>query len=333
MPANNTRNTLSRQWELLRLLPSTGSGKTVRELTDDLNSIDFTVSIRQVERDLKQLQGLMPIECNDNGKPHGWRWIKGASRHIAAMSLPEALSWQLVADTVRPMLPVSILEALEPHFREARDKLTALADSNIAAQWTQKIRVVQPSLPVIAPAIIPAVLEQIQQALLSHRQLEAGYRGVSAEQVKQMTLNPLGFILRGSVSYLVATAFGFTEPRLFALHRFENAIVLDSTAITPERFSLDDYIATGALHFGSGEIIQLEILVDLWLKKILQESPLSTDQQIIDHELRFQVTATVTDTWQLQWWILAKSDAVEVLNPEWLRDIIKKQLKAAAKQY
>ena len=333
MPANNTRNTLSRQWELLRLLPSTGSGKSVRELTEDLNSIDFTVSIRQVERDLKQLQGLMPIECNDNGKPHGWRWIKGASRHIAAMSLPEALSWQLVADTVRPMLPVSILEALEPHFREAHDKLTALADSNLAAQWTQKIRVVQPSLPVIAPAIIPAVLEQIQQALLSHRQLEAGYRGVSAEQAKQMTLNPLGFILRGSVSYLVATAFGFTEPRLFALHRFENAVVLDTTAITPERFSLDDYIATGALHFGSGEIIQLEILVDLWLKKILQESPLSTDQQIIDHELRFQVTATVTDTWQLQWWILAKSDAVEVLNPEWLRDIIKKQLKAAAKQY
>ena len=333
MPANNTRNTLSRQWELLRLLPSTGSGKSVRELTDDLNSLDFAVSIRQVERDLKQLQGLMPIECNDSGKPHGWRWIKGASRHIAAMSLPEALSWQLVADTVRPLLPVSILEALEPHFREAHDKLTALADNNLAAQWTQKIRVVQPALPVIAPAIIPIVLEQIQQALLSHRQLEAGYRGVSAEQVKQMTLNPLGFILRGSVSYLVATAFGFTEPRLFALHRFENAVVLDTTAITPERFSLDDYIATGALHFGSGEVLQLEILVDLWLKKILQESPLSTDQQIIDHESRFRVTATVTDTWQLQWWILAKSDAVEVLKPEWLRDIIKKQLKSAAKQY
>lgn len=69
------------------------------------------------------------------------------------------------------------------------------------------------------------------------------------------------------------------------------------------------------------------------LKKILQESPLSTDQQIIDHESRFRVTATVTDTWQLQWWILAKSDAVEVLKPEWLRDTIKKQLKGAAKQY
>jgi predicted DNA-binding transcriptional regulator YafY len=333
MPVNNTRNTLLRQWELLRLLPSTGSGKTVRQLTDDLNNLNFSVSVRQVERDLKQLQGAMPIECNDSGKPHGWRWIKGSSRHIAAMSLPEALSWQLVADTVKPLLPLSILEALEPHFHEAHDKLTALADSNLAAQWTQKIRVVQPAMPVIAPAIIPAVLEQIQLALLSQRQLEAGYRGVSAEQVKQMTLNPLGFILRGSVSYLVATAFGFTEPRLFALHRFENAVVLDTTAITPERFSLDDYIATGALHFGSGEVLQLEILVDLWLKKILQESPLSTDQQIIDHESRFRVTATVTDTWQLQWWILAKSDAVEVLKPEWLRDIIKKQLKSAAKQY
>jgi predicted DNA-binding transcriptional regulator YafY len=335
MPVNNTRNTLLRQWELLRLLPSTGSGKTVRQLTDDLNNLNFSVSVRQVERDLKQLQGAMPIECNDSGKPHGWRWIKGSSRHIAAMSLPEALSWQLVADTVKPLLPLSILEALEPHFHEAHEKLTALADSNPAALWTQKIRVVQPALPLIAPAINSAVLEQVQQALLCHHQLEVSYRSISSDQVKEMVLHPLGLVQRGAASYLVATAFSFTEPRLFALHRVEKATVLESLARTPDSFRLDDYITSGALHFGSGTMIQLEILVDAWLKKILQETPLSTDQQLEmdDQESRFRVTATVADTWQLHWWILSKSDALEVLQPVLLRENIKKQLKSAAKQY
>ena len=142
MPANNTRDTVARQWDLLKELPTIGAGKTVRQLTDKLNALSFNVGVRQVERDLKQLRGSMNIECNDEGKPHGWRWIKGASRDIAAMSLPEALSWQLVANTIKPLLPVSLLDALEPHFCEAHKKLTTLANRHSAAQWTQKIRAV-----------------------------------------------------------------------------------------------------------------------------------------------------------------------------------------------
>ena len=150
-----------------------------------------------------------------------------------------------------------------------------------------------------------------------------------------MVLHPLGLVQRGAASYLVATAFSFTEPRLFALHRVEKATVLESLAHSPGNFRLDDYITSGALHFGSGTMIQLEILVDDWLKKILQETPLSTDQQLEmdDQKSRFRVTATVADTWQLHWWILSKSDALEVLQPELLRENIKKQLKSAAKQY
>ena len=51
MPANKTRETLARQWELLKMLPAIGAGKTVRQLTDELNALSFSVGVRQIVRD------------------------------------------------------------------------------------------------------------------------------------------------------------------------------------------------------------------------------------------------------------------------------------------
>jgi hypothetical protein len=36
MPTRKTQSTLARQWELLKLLPSRGTGKTAKQLADDL---------------------------------------------------------------------------------------------------------------------------------------------------------------------------------------------------------------------------------------------------------------------------------------------------------
>ena len=41
-------------------------------------------------------------------------------KEIKVNNLPEALSWQLVSDTIKPLLPLSILGSLEPHFLEAK---------------------------------------------------------------------------------------------------------------------------------------------------------------------------------------------------------------------
>ena len=339
MPANNTRDTVARQWELLKELPTIGAGKTVRQLTDKLNALSFNVGVRQVERDLKQLRGSMNIECNDEGKPHGWRWIKGASRDIVAMSLPEALSWQLVANTIKPLLPVSLLDALEPHFCEAHNKLTTLANRHSAAQWTQKIRVVQPSLPLIPPIITPDVLEQVQQALLNNQQIKVSYRKASATEVQDKTLHPLALVQRGTVSYLVATAFSldkpsFNKPLLFALHRIKHAVILDAAVQIPEDFNIDTFIAKGGLHFGGGTQIELEIQVDNWLHDILKETPLALEQQVLPlTNKQYIIKAKIVNTPQLQWWILAQGDAITVLQPESLRNTTKEILEKTIQRY
>ncbi|MFJ4157831.1 WYL domain-containing protein [Pseudomonas sp. NPDC089752] len=74
MPFATTRATLSRQWALLRQLPSRSPGTTSAELVWRLRDVGFNVSKRTVERDLNELSLIFPLERNDKSIPFGWHW-------------------------------------------------------------------------------------------------------------------------------------------------------------------------------------------------------------------------------------------------------------------
>lgn len=78
MPFATTRATLSRQWALLRQLPSRSPGITSAELVWRLRDVGFTVSKRTVERDLNELSLIFPLERNDKSIPFGWHWSASA---------------------------------------------------------------------------------------------------------------------------------------------------------------------------------------------------------------------------------------------------------------
>lgn len=78
MPFATTRATLSRQWALLRQLPSRSPGVTSAELVWRLRDVGFNVSKRTVERDLNELSLIFPLERNDKSIPFGWHWSASA---------------------------------------------------------------------------------------------------------------------------------------------------------------------------------------------------------------------------------------------------------------
>lgn len=197
MPANKTRHTLARQWELLKLLPTRGPGKTAKELAEALNDAGFQVSKRQVERDLGELYEVFTLDCNNASPPYGWRLPPKATIDIPGLTLAEALSLRLVEETLRTLLPPALLGALESRFQQAQRKLEALADGNTTARWMNKVRTVPPALPLLPPEVDRDVLETVQDALLADRQLEVEYRKFDAEEPSKLTLHPLGLVQRG----------------------------------------------------------------------------------------------------------------------------------------
>ena len=249
MPSNKTRNSLARQWELLKLLPTRTEGKTAKQLAEGLIEAGYEISKRQVERDLLDLQEFFGLECDDDQMPYKWRWSFDRPADLPAITLAEALSLVVVEDTLKPLLPLSVQRALQAKFSQARSQLAMMSKKSSTARWAGKVKTVPTTLPLLPPFISEEILEVIQNALLLDEQIEATYQGMS-DKVIELRLHPLAMVTRGSVVYLVATAKEFSDVRLYALHRFKAATRTFEKLKPLKGFSLDKYIADGALQFG-----------------------------------------------------------------------------------
>lgn len=333
MPRNDKRSVLLRLFELLKQLPSRGTGKTSLELTKALNNAGYEITKRQVERDLNELMEAFPLDRNDTSIPHGWKWVTGASVDLPSMSVSEALSLQLVEGTLKKLLPISMLEGLENRFRQAEKQLVALGKENRKAKWASKVRSISPAMPLVLPAIDSEILATVQEALLSDVQIEVSYQGMSDDEPKEMRLSPLALVNRGAVSYLVATAYEYEDVRLYAIHRISTATKTIDAVKRPANFDLDEYIQSGGLHFGNGKTVHLNAWISTGLAKILEETPLSLDQKLTVSGEKIKLTATVSDSWQLTWWLLSQGSSIEVTSPVTLRKRIGDKLAEAAARY
>ncbi|WP_185960788.1 helix-turn-helix transcriptional regulator [Aliidiomarina halalkaliphila] len=334
MSAQGTRQTITRQWELLKQLPSRGPGITCSELTQRLKDDGFDVSKRTVERDLGELSCLFPIQCNDKSKPFGWYWQRDASADLPGLSLAEAMSLTLVEEALNPLLPQSVLQAVQPRFALARAKLNSLGDDQKLLNWSKKVAHVPTALPQLPPHIDEQVLNQVQLALLHEHCLQVLYHGMGQDTGKAMRLHPLGLVQRGTVTYLIARVEGYGDVRMFALQRMSSAEIVEVACEPPKGFDLQTYLAQGAFQFGSGKTLQLRVNLHCNdIVRLLRESPLSRDQALEPQEAQTQLTATVNDSWQLRWWLLSLGELVEVLAPTYLREDIAMRVRQAALHY
>lgn len=72
MPDQEKRKTLLRQWEMLKLLPKTPEPQvTVKHLREGLAAAGFDVDERTIQRDLKALADIFPIDVQDRSPPLG----------------------------------------------------------------------------------------------------------------------------------------------------------------------------------------------------------------------------------------------------------------------
>lgn len=333
MPSAKTHTALSRQWELLQQLPKRAPGITVSELLTRLTAAGYSISRRSIERDLRDLSLVFPLQCNDGGTPFGWYWKPGVSVELQGITLTEAVSLALVEDAVRPLLPGSMLSVLEPRFEHARQKLKGLEDGNPAARWPDKVASVRPDFNLRAPEIQAETLEALQHALISEQQVHCQYYSAHTDKLSELTLNPLAMVQRGLVTYLIATAHPYTDVRQFAVHRFRILDQLDKPAEGLLAFDLPAYLASDALQFGTPEKIQFQAWVSERQARLIRETPLSADMTLEPLEDGFRVRSVLSNTWQLHWWILSLGDSMVVEQPPELRAQIGKTLHRAAAAY
>ena len=317
------QDTLFRLWHLLQCLPRYPHKKSVKEIAATLRDEGFVVTERTIQRDLQQLSSPFQLYCDERAKPFGWCWSQDARRFdLPGMMLNEALAWGLLEQHLNLVLPSTAAEHLHPYFATARQRLRQTPESKRSRSWMDKIRILPPNQPLIAPAIDPQVHRVVSEALFCEKRLEIRYRKKHQAEADCYQVHPLALIQRGHVLYLYARMFDYPDARSLALHRIESASCLDEDASYPEHFDLDACVQRGVWGFGGDQ--QCELAIRFYERKgeHLYETPLASNQRLqVDDEAAgiLTVRAIVPDTPQLRWWILGFGDCAEVLAPASLR--------------
>lgn len=318
---NNKSDAILRQWMILRSIPAFPRKITAAKLTSRLQGEGFDVTKRTVERNLQTLSQIFPLHSDERSRPYGWSWQKDADMFaLPTMSPVQALTLSLARDQLTSLLPASLMETLSPYFRYADNVLLSGDSVKNMADWRDKVAIVPSSQALIPPQYDEAVVETIHAALLAEQQLEIEYANRAMDDAKTHTIHPLGLVQRGAVIYLVATMYAYEDIRILAMHRIQAATPLEAPVKVPGGFCLSEYIAKGAFGFAaSDENIRLVARFATPAAEHLRETPLSKDQEIIEEDETVCISATVSDSPQLRWWLRAFGDQVEVLEPTSLR--------------
>lgn len=315
---------------------------SVPEVLDFLLDKGIDVSARTVQRDMNALaEVFMDIESKvlkDGG--FGWYWNdKAKVILLSGLSANQALSFILVKKYLSQLFPEATLKELEPFF-EYSEKVLHSLKGNALVKWPEKIAVVHPVQPLLAPEINGNFQKIISTALLENKKLKLDYVRLDGERSKY-TVNPVGLVFRGHVIYLIAVKVDTGEQRQFALHRIKKAEQLPADA-DPIALTLQEYLEQGNMGFAwnawntatSLQEITFKCIFEAKSAKYLTETPLSKDQEIIPYEEGYVlVKATVRYTEQLVWWIRGYGSAIEVLEPLELRERMIKDINELHKRY
>jgi predicted DNA-binding transcriptional regulator YafY len=326
--------TLLRQWQMLRHIPRYPLKITARALKERLDAEGFIISKRTIERDLNSLSLTFPLVQDNRDKQYGWSWQKDAPAFdLPGLGNNEALTLIMVEQHLSSLLPSSTLEVLSPYFRTAHKKLEEGIKNKSIKSWLNKVRTITPNQTLIAPEINARTHKTITDALLLDKQLEITYKNREGT-VKTYSVHPLGLVQRGVLVYLSARINEFDNLIMLALHRVLNAEMLSKDTEHPADYNIDDEIAKGVFDFGKGELIQFTGIFSAEAGKHLLETPLSSDQQAKQlNDEYIQITATLVNTPQLKWWLLALGSGVEVITPLALRESVLSTLQEASNLY
>lgn len=321
-----TGNSLYRQWQILSRLPN-GKWIGTRDLQDQLAREGIEISLRTIQRDLNQIAERFPIE-NNGATPQGWRWKSDAPlQSLPHMNSSQAITFMMVEEHLKHLLPPSLLTEINPWFDLARRSLSA--QQNNVRQWINRVRIIPATQPLIPPLVERKAQTAIYEALLQDKQLECVYSGRSKQKEDTTyTLNPLALVQRGAIIYLVCTRQDKNEIQTFALHRFKSATVLEQRALHPVNFDIDEFIDSGILGFRIDATIPTsDVELTLTMHKqnatTFFESKLSKNQKItpLDEE-RVNISATVPLNSQLIWWLRGFGQKIEQIEPDYLAQLV-----------
>lgn len=313
-------DTLSRQWTMLKRIPSHPAWISTGELHQYLDNEGHDIDLRTIQRDLDRLSIQFPLTSEKRGRTNYWQWGRNAyALEIPSMTPSTALVFQFVEQYLEPMLPRSTFELIRPYLKRSAEVL----QSTDFQGWRKNVRMLKHGPKLIPPTVSENVRDVVYAALLESKRFTTDYQSRLEKKAKKYDVNPLGLVIKEGTTYLVCTLWDYHDLKQLALHRMKSAKLLDTSAERINGFDLDTYIYHGD-NFAyplSSERLELKFRMDAGTAIHLSESKLTRNQTITTIDENWvEITATVPDSRELRWWLLSFGNFIEVLEPKSLRE-------------
>ena len=309
--------TLKLSLELLKRIPKgrTITAPELRQQLIDANS-EFKRAPRTIQRLLETLSTFYDIERDDSSKPYRYCWKENAKGlSLPGLSTQESLLLTLAEQQLSSLLPAKLMKSMQGFFTQARGQLDEKSTSQREREWLDKVRVVSASQPLLPPKVDADVFQQVSDALYGNQWLDVDYKNAEGDR-KLSRVMPLGLAQQGPRMYLVCRYEGYNNERCLALHRFVSAKALTLTFERPKEFDLKRFDDDGRFSYGDGTKIRLSFTITKEAGLHVVECPLSADQEVVELDDAYAITATVVDSAMLDWWLNAFGDSVRHLKKE-----------------
>jgi len=325
MPRNNQ---VMRQWHLVRRLEASGAS-TLQQLVNSLPP-DLPRHTRTLRRDLEALEEVgFPLVTESVDGQTRWRLMDGF-RRIPAMSFSatEVMALVLGRDLLKPLEGTQLKAAVD----SALAKITsALPPSGLdfARRMGEFFSIGLG--PHKAYARHRETLERLSRAVVDRRTVQVRYYSASRGRATRREVDPYHLWFAAGGLYLIAYCHVRRDVRMFAVERVRSLTATTHAFQLPLGFDVEAYVEN-ALVVMRGRLVEVELAFDRATAAWVRDRIWHPSQRVVSTRQGSRMTLQVADTRELTGWILSFGRGVRVVRPAALRERVRQEALALARQ-
>jgi len=318
---------LARQWKIIQTLISSRIGKAVSELAQDLRCHS-----RTVYRDLEALQAAgFPVYTDRVGGKNIWSLLETAKHSIPIpFSLPELMALYFSRGMMGVLKDTVFYDSLVSLFEKIK---TTLPDEYITYLGQVEKSLEVRSKPHKQYAQMRSVIEKVSEAAIHRNYIEIDYYTMSRKTKTRRKVAPYKIWFFDGTFYLIGNCGLREDIRIFAMDRIQNLALVEETFEMPENFNVDEFMKSSFGVF-QGEPVRVRIRFAADIADYIREKIWHDTQQIEpqnDGSVIFE--AEVAGIAEIKFWILKWGAKAQVLEPESLREAVRKEAEEMVANY